>query len=208
MNTPRLLAAALGAGFYRYWHVPAPNAFLGIRDTRRADLSVIGPGALALLAVGSWAAGRLGTAVLLDERVTAPLDALPSTAQLLVNTGMLGIVLAVTWWLATAPVRTRVAAGVADGYVARIPDEPAHEQEPLHAAVSELGRTLRKLPDHPPMADPAFDVLRTAVSALSDEEAQPRPEQRRLRRSCLGMVRRLVGDRDEAAAEPQDRAAA
>jgi hypothetical protein len=207
MITQQSLAAALGAGFYRYWHVPAPSAFLDIRDTRRADLSVIGPGALAILAIGSWAAGRLGTAVLLDERVTAPLDALPATAQLLVNTGMIGIVLAVTWWLATAPVRTRIAAGVDDGYVARIPDEPAHDQEPLHAAVAELGRTLRKLPDHPPTADPAFEVLQTAVSALSDDGAQPRPEQRRLRRMCLSMVRRLVGDR-EPAAEPPDRAAA
>jgi hypothetical protein len=207
MITQQSLAAALGAGFYRYWHVPAPSAFLDIRDTRRADLSVIGPGALAILAIGSWAAGRLGTAVLLDERVTAPLDSLPATAQLLVNTGMIGIVLAVTWWLATAPVRTRVAAGVDDGYVARIPDDPAHDQEPLHAAVAELGRTLRKLPDHPPTADPAFEVLQTAVSALSDDEAQPRPERRRLRRMCLSMVRRLVGDR-EPAAESRDRAAA
>jgi hypothetical protein len=207
MNTQQSLAAALGAGFYRYWHVPAPSSFLDIRDTRRADLSVIGPGALAILAIGSWAAGRLGTAVLLDERVTTPLDALPATAQLLVNTGMIGIVLAVTWWLATAPVRTRVAAGVDGGYVARIPDDPAHDQEPLHAAVAELGRTLRKLPDHPPTADPAFEVLQTAVSALSDDEAQRRPEQRRLRRMCLSMVRRLAGDRDSAA-EPRDRAAA
>lgn len=207
MNTQQSLAAALGAGFYRYWHVPAPSSFLDIRDTRRADLSVIGPGALAMLAIGSWGAGRLGTAVLLDERVTAPLDALPATAQLLVNTGMVGIVLALTWWLATAPVRTRVAAGVDDGYVARIPDEPAHEQEPLHTAVAELGRTLRKLPDHPPTADPAFEVLQTAVSALSDEAAQPRSEQRRLRRMCLSMVRRLVSDRGPAA-EPRDRAAA
>lgn len=208
MNTQRLLAAALGAGFYHYWHVPAPSAFLDIRDTRRADLSVVGPGALAILAVGSWAAGRLGTAVLFDERVTAPLDALPGTAQLLVNTGMVGVVLAVTWWLATAPVRTRVAAGVIRGDVVRIPDEPAHEQELLHAAVAELGRTLRKLPDHPPLADPAFEVLRTAVSALSDEGSQPRLGQRRLRRLCLSMVRRLVGGREPAAAEPSDRAAA
>jgi hypothetical protein len=208
MNTQQSLAAALGAGFYRYWHVPAPSSFLDIRDTRRADLSVIGPGALAMLAIGSWAAGRLGTALLFDEQVTAPFDALPGTAQLLVNTGMVGLVLAITWWLATAPVRTRVAAGVGDGYVARIPDEPAHEQEPLHAAVAELGRTLRKLPDHPPTADLAFEVLQTAVSALADDEARPRPEQRRLRRMCLSMVRRLVGDREPAAAEPQDRAAA
>ena len=208
MNTQQLLTAALGAGFYRYWHVPAPSSFLDIRDTRRADLSVIGPGALAMLAIGSWATGRLGTAVLFDERVTAPLDALPGTAQLLVNTGMVGLVLAITWWLATAPVRTRVAAGVDDGYVARIPDEPAHDQEPLHAAVAELGRTLRKLPDHPPTADPAFEVLRTAVSAMSDGEAQPRPEQQRLRRMCLGMVRRLVGDREPADPEQRDRAAA
>jgi hypothetical protein len=208
MNTQQSLAAALGVGFYRYWHVPAPSAFLDIRDTRRADLSVIGSGALAILAIGSWAAGRLGTALLLDERVTAPLDTLPATAQLLVNSGMIGIVLAVTWWLATAPVRTRVAAGVDDGYVARIPDEPAHEQEPLHAAAAELGRTLRKLPDHPPTADPAFEVLQTAVSALSDDEVQPPPEQRRLRRMCLSMVRRLVGDGDPAAAGPRDRTAA
>jgi hypothetical protein len=205
MKTQRLLAA-LGSGFYRYWHVPAPSAFLDIRDTRRADLSVIGPGALGILAVASLAAGRLGTALLFDERVTAPLDALPGTARLLVSTGMVGIVMAVTWWLATAPVRTRVAAGVDDGYVARIPDEPGHEQEPLHAAVTELGRTLRKLPDHPTTADPAFEVLQTAVSALT-EEGSP-PEQRRLRRRCLGMVRRLVGDREPAGPEHPDRAAA
>jgi hypothetical protein len=208
MITPRRLAAALGVGFYHYWHVPAPSSFLDIRDTRRADLSVIGPGALAILAVGSWAAGRLGTAWLFDERVTAPLDTLPGTAQLLVNTGMVGLVLAITWWLATAPVRTRVAAGVDDGYVVRISDEPARGQEPLHAAVAELGRTLRKLPDHPRTADPAFELLRTAVSALSGDDAQPRAEQRRLRRMCLSMARRLVGDRDPAAPEQRDRAAA
>lgn len=193
MNTPRQLTAALGAGFYRYWHVPAPDAFLDIRDTRRADLSVIGPGALALLAFGAWAGGRIGASLLRDERLTAPFDSLPLTARLLVMTGLLGAALAVTWWLGTARVRARVAEGVAEGCVARIPDDPAGVSEPLHAAVTQLGRTLRDLPDTPPLADPAFEVLRTAASALSPEADRPATEQRRLRRRCLTMTHRLEG---------------
>jgi hypothetical protein len=206
VNTLRKLAAALGAGFYRYWHVPAPSAFVDIRETRRADLSVIGPGALAILASGCWAAGRLGTSILLDERVTAPLDSLPWTARLLILTGMLGLVVAATWWVSTAPSRARVAAGVAEGSVVRIPDEASAATAPLHAAVSELGRTLRGVPGNPPLATPAFRVLRTAATALVVEDDGRAPEQRRLRRRCLQMAQRLSGGR--AADRVEDHVAA
>jgi hypothetical protein len=203
VRTPRQLTAALGAGFYRYWHVPAPDAPLDARTTRRADLSVIGPAALAVLAAGTWVAGRIGTTLLLDERVGVPLSALPWTARLLVVTGLLGLALAALWWLGTAPVRARVARGVATGSVARIPDDPSTAAEPLHAAVTELGRTLRDLPEPPPLAEPAFDVLRTATVALSARRAPDAPDQRRLRRRCLNMAQRLNCSRRPGSRGPE-----
>jgi hypothetical protein len=197
VKTPRQLTAALGAGFYRYWHVPAPDAVLDIRTTRRADLSVIGPGAMALLAIGTWMAGWVGASLLLDERVTAPLSSLPWTARLLAGAGVAGLVLAALWWLGTAPVRARVARGVARGEVARIPDDPSAAAAPLHAAATQLGRTLRNLPDDlpepPPLADPAFAVLRAAACLLADEPRTETGEQRRLRRRCLILAQRLEG---------------
>jgi hypothetical protein len=145
VRTPRQLTAALGAGFYRYWHVPAPDG-LDVTTTRQADLSVIGPAALALLSVSAWVAGRVGVSLLLVERVSVPVSALPWAARVLAGIGMLGLALAVLWWLATAPVRVRVVRGIAAGSVARIPDEVSTPGQPLHAAVTELGRTLRDLP--------------------------------------------------------------
>jgi hypothetical protein len=203
VRTPRQLTAALGAGFYRYWHVAAPDAALDVRTTRRADLSVIGPAALALLAVSAWVAGRVGVSLLLVERVSVPLSALPWAARLLAAVGMLGLALAVLWWLGSAPVRARVARGVADGSVARIPDEVSTPAQPLHAAVTELGRTLRDLPEAPPLAEPAFDVLRTATVALSGDP--DRPDQRRLRRRCLALAKRLEGSAGDGGRAPRER---
>lgn len=204
VTTPRQLTAALGAGFYRYWHVPGPHAVLDIRETRRADLSVIGPGALALLALGTWTAGRVGTAMLMHDPVTAPFGALPWTARLLVLCAVLGVALAGLWWLGTAPVRARVAEAVAAGSVARIPDDPVTAREPLHAAVTELGRTLRDLPGTtltPPLTDPAFEVLRTAASMLAEETPPAAPEQRRLRRRCVTLAHRLQRAAEEHASD-------
>ncbi|MDQ4086301.1 MAG: hypothetical protein M3165_10835 [Actinomycetota bacterium] len=197
MKTPRQPTAALGAGFYRYWHVPDPDGSLDIRATRRADLSVIGPAALAVLGVGAWFAGRVGSSLLLDERVTVPLSALPWTPRVLAVIGALALVLAALWWLVTAPVRTRVARGVATGSVARIPDDPSTAVQPLHAAVTELGRALRELPEPTPLAEPAFEVLRTAAAALSDGPAPAAPDQRRLRRRCLNLAQRLENGRGD-----------
>jgi HAMP domain-containing protein len=193
LNSPRQLAAALGAGFYRYWHVPAPDASLDAHDTRRADLSLIGPGAVALLAAGAWTAGQAGTALLLEQRLSAPLDALPWVARVLVLTGAVGALVALAWWLGTARVRARVARGVAAGSVARIPDNPDDDTEPLHAAVSRLGRTLRDRPPAPdaPAAEPAFDVLRAGASVLTAPDGGPAPERHRLRHRCLTLAHRL-----------------
>ena len=125
MRTNSPLTAALGAGFYRYWHVPSPDATVDVRAARRADLSVIGPGALAVLAAGTWLTGRVGASLLMDERVVAPVESLPWTAQLLTLAGVLGFTLALLWWLTAAPLRARVARGVATGSVVRLPDDPA-----------------------------------------------------------------------------------
>ncbi|HEX2174712.1 MAG TPA: hypothetical protein VHG70_02270 [Nocardioidaceae bacterium] len=191
MRTLRVLTAALGVGFYRFWHVPAPGASLDIEDTRRADRSVIGPVALTVLGLALWAAGRTGAAVLLDEPLTLSFEALPLTSRLLVTTGVLGVVVAVAWWVSTAPLRARVTDGVLSGCVARIPDDPPDAGEPLHAAVTELGRALRDLPEAPPQADPAFEVLQTAAALLTTVETEAPPEQRRLRRRCLSMAQQL-----------------
>jgi hypothetical protein len=201
MNTPRPLAAALGAGFYRYWHVPAPDASLDVRDTRRADLSLIGPGAVALLAAGVWAAGHAGTALLLERRLGTPLDALPWAARVLALTGAVAALVALVWWLGAARLRARVAQGVAAGSVARIPDNADGDDEPLHAAATRLGRTLRDLPQpaEASAVQPAFEVLRAAAQALTVPETGPAPEQHRLRRRCLSMAGRLEG---APAAEP------
>ncbi|MGH3356405.1 MAG: hypothetical protein ACRDOJ_10955 [Nocardioidaceae bacterium] len=194
MSTPRTLAAAAGAGFYRYWHVPHPHAALGTRETRRADLSVIGPGALALLGAGVWVTGRIGTALLLDINLTAPVDSLPWGGRLLVFAGLLSVTVATLWWVSTAGLRSRVEQGVQVGHVVRIPDNPDEVWQPLHAAVTELGETLRDLPETPQLVDPAFEVLLTAASALEEDDDGAPPElHRRLRRRCLQMAQRLRG---------------
>jgi hypothetical protein len=193
VRIPCLLTAALGAGFYRYWHVPSPHSTIDVRATRRADLSVIGPGALAVLAVGTWLTGRVGASLLLDARVATPLESLPLTARLLVMAGVIGFVLATSWWLTTAPLRARVARGVARGSVARLPDDPADSGTPLHAAATQLGRTLRELPEPQPLAEPAFAVLCTAAWVLAGHSGPDGAAERRLRRRCLTLARRLDG---------------
>lgn len=191
MNTPRLIPAALGAGFYRYWHVPSPDAAIDVRTARRADLSVIGPGALAVLACGVWLTGWVGASLLLDERVAAPLESLPLTARLLVLTGVLGIALAALWWLTTAPLRARVASGVAAGSVVRLPDDPVEPGAPLHAAATQLGRTLREQPEPRPLNEQAYEALSTAAWVLTGHADPDSPAERRLRRRCLTLARRL-----------------
>ena len=169
MRTTSLLTAALGAGFYRYWHVPSPDGTIDARTARRADLSVIGPSALAVLAGVTWLTGRVGASLLLDDRVAGPLVSLPWTARLLVLCGLLGFTLAVVWWLATAPLRARVAHGVATGSVARLPDDPADTGAPLHAAATQLGRTLRDLPGPRPLTfGPTFSHSATGRGTRPD----------------------------------------
>jgi len=208
VRTTSLLSAALGAGFYRYWHVPSPDATVDVRAARRADLSVIGPGALAVLAAGTWLAGRVGTSLLTDERVVAPLESLPLTAQLLTLAGVLGLALALLWWLTAAPLRARVARGVARGSVVRLPDDPAETAAPLHAAAAQLGRTLRELPEPRPLAEPAFEVLRTAGWVLTGHADPHSPSERRLRRRCLSLARRLEGTPARAGADTREQVAA
>jgi len=191
VRTTSLLTAALGAGFYRYWHVPSPDGKIDVRAARRADLSVIGPAALAVLAGVTWLTGRVGASLLLDDRVVAPLATLPLTARLLMLCGVLGVVLAVAWWLAMAPLRAQVAHGVATGSVARLPDDPAETGAPLHAAATQLGRTLRELPEPRPLTESAFETLRTAAWVLTDHSDPASPAERRLRRRCLTLARRL-----------------
>jgi len=191
VRTTNLLTAALGAGFYRYWHVPSPDATVDVRAARRADLSVIGPAALAVLAAGTWLTGRVGASLLTDERVVAPLESLPWTTQPLTLAGVLGFALALLWWLAAAPLRARVARGVATGSVVRLPDDPAAAGAPLHAAATQLGRTLRELPEPRPLTEPAFEVLRTAGWVLDGHADPESPAERRLRRRCLSLARRL-----------------
>lgn len=193
MRSPSPLTAALGAGFYRYWHVPSPDGAIDVRAARRADLSVIGPLALALLAGGAWLAGRVGASLLLDDRVIAPMAALPFTARLLVLTGTLGIALALLWWLAASPLRARVARGVAAGSVARLPDNPAENDAALHAAATQLGRTLRAQPESRPLTGPAFEVLRAAAWVLTEQSYPTGTTERRLRRRCVTLARRLDG---------------
>jgi hypothetical protein len=191
VRTTSLLTAALGAGFYRYWHVPSPDATVDVRAARRADLSVIGPGALAVLAAGTWLTGRVGASLLMDERVVAPLESLPWTARLLTLAGVLGLALALLWWLATAPLRASIARGVATGSVVRLPDDPAEAGASLHAAATLLGRTLRQQPEPRPLTEPAFEVLRTAGWVLTGDADPESPTERRLRRRCLSLARRL-----------------
>ncbi len=202
MRTTSLLTATLGAGFYRYWHVPSPDSTIDVRSARRADLSLIGPAALALLAGGTWLTGRVGASLLFDDRVMAPLASLPWTAQVLMLCGVLGFVLALLWWLATAPLRARVARGVTSGSVVRLPDDPAETGAPLHAAATQLGRTLRDLPEpwqvpEPrPLTESAFEALRTAAWVLTEQSDPASPTERRLRRRCLTLARRLDDTRD------------
>jgi hypothetical protein len=186
-----LLTAALGTGFYRYWHVPSPDATIDVRAARRADLSLIGPAALAVLAGGTWLTGRVGASLLFDERVAAPVTSLPWTAQLLMLCGLLGLVLALVWWLVTAPLRARVAHGVATGSVARLPDDPDETGAPLHAAATQLGRRLRDVPEPRPLTESAFEALRTAAWVLTEDSDPASPTERRLRRRCLTLARRL-----------------
>ncbi|MDQ4008253.1 MAG: hypothetical protein M3211_09200, partial [Actinomycetota bacterium] len=157
VNLPAL-TAALGTGFYRYWHVPHPDATLDEQQTRRADRSVIGPAAMALLSAVAWCAGQVGTPLLLEQPVGTAPEALPWPAQVLVVLGLLGMAVAAAWWLGAAPVRVRVAHGVTVGYVVRVPDDPEGCAEPLHAAVTELGNALRDLDEDRPLAERAFAV--------------------------------------------------
>ena len=135
----------------------------------------------------------MGASLLLDDRVAVPLVSLPWTGRFLVLCGLLGFTVAVVWWLATAPLRARVAHGVATGSVARLPDDPADTGAPLHAAATQLGRTLRDLPEPSPLTEPAFEVLRTAAWVLTANSDPASPAERRLRRRCLTLARRLDG---------------
>lgn len=188
-----LVAAALGLGFYRFWHVPAPDAGCDATDTRRADRSMVGPAALAVLAAGCLLAGRVGTAVLLHQRVTAPFAALPLAGQALVGLGCLTAVLAVGWWLLSAPARVRVGHDLHRGTVVRLPDDPPAGHEALHAAATELGRVLLDRRDRSAEAAHAAvllgavaDVLGVRGAAVGDDEAEAR-----MRRQCLATARRL-----------------
>lgn len=193
MFSPRLLSAALGAGFYRNWHVPAPGTSLEVRHTRRADRSVVGPVALVVLAVGFWLAGHLGASVALEMRMATPFAELPLASQLLILTGMAAAATAAWWWLATTPVRLQVARAVVTGEVARIPDDPQSGDDRLHPAVTQLGHTLNRRHEPRALTTPAFEVLRDATSVLTSEvQSPPAAEQRRLRRRCLAMTRRLA----------------
>jgi hypothetical protein len=196
--SPHPLSAALGAGFYRHWHVPSPAAEVDPAQTRGADLSVIGPAAAALLATGAWALARLVPAVLLGHPLTTPLAELPLSARLLALAGALGAVLALLWWVTTAGVRLRLAHGLARGSVVRVPDDPADPGDPdvagLHAAVADLGRTLRDLPCADAVAGAvareAFEVLRAGAQGLRPAGTTD-AERRRLRRRCLEAARGL-----------------
>jgi hypothetical protein len=199
VKTP--LTAALGAGFYHYWHVPAPGGPVNPATARRADRSVVGPAALTALGACLWAAGRVGAALHLQAPVTMSFDALPLAARLLVYTAGVLLCVALLWWLCTAPLRARVARGLVAGRVARIPDDPPPTAEPLHAAATQLGRALRDLTDvggdasgssdadRAEVVAPAFDVLHAAAVALTC--TPHRSADRRLRRRCQTMTHRL-----------------
>jgi hypothetical protein len=198
VKTP--LLAALGAGFYRYWHVPALDGSVDPADARRADRSLVGPAALTALGAGLWAAGRGGAALHLQASVTMPLDVLPLPARLLVYSAGVALCLALVWWVRTAPLRARVARGLATGRVARLPDDAPPAAEPLHAAATQLGRALRELaetdgrdglsPMTPPLAAPAFDVLHEAAVVLT-RHPQHRSPAPGLRRRCQAMTQQL-----------------
>jgi hypothetical protein len=186
-----LLAAALGVGFYRFWHVPVPAARCDVIDTRRADRSIVGPVALGVLATGSLLAGRVGTAVLLHRRVTAPFHTLPPAAQALVGVGCVAAVLAVGWWLLSAPARVRVTRDVCEGAVLRLPDDPPAGHEALHAAAAQLGHALLDPAPAPQRAE-AFAVLREAAEVLVDGHAGAAGrDEHGVRRRCHVAAQRL-----------------
>lgn len=189
VQTPPQVASVVGVGFYRHWHVPAPDGRVSVRDAQRADRSVIAPAALAVASVVLWLLGRVGPALLLDDRVTATLTSPPLPLRLLDVCATAGLGLAALWWARAAFVRGRVGAGVARGGVVRIPDDATDLVPPLHAAVTELGRALQR-PARPDLCPQAFRLLREATAELTRADS-PSPRTRRLRRRCVAMARRL-----------------